>query len=812
MKRNAVLAGICAGLIFCALPAQETAAPDANRTEAARFFEEYRVKLKAVAHCQNRRDSGWDALDPLIDSACALDPENPRYRREAIMLALSRVHDTRTDWPVRLEIFRKFIEQADGFFRKYPDYRQPSLFSDFPICSFYNLPVSRATEEERRQLSELFDRIRVYLLREIQEGDFIRTNLDLSDGVGSEKELFAYDELIRNSSHYEDYYDMVKLIRDTYRRELEFYRALRDFLRKHPEARKKKLHISDIFLGFRTDDDGFRRPEAIEELKKIFSDFSEMTELVREIDYPAATQLYDQWISFGELLKSDCSYNALKQIMFRHYDRLGKLFPDPMIQYPLGNTIDAFQYWTQDRYLYEKMQLIRREYRVAHSEQDCCERLLNDLSQQTGTGDFERIARFAPELRKSVLKVICSNALHHGFDSMAIQLCREESSLPGSERNVLSMTGLNGLDASGGVNARPRGTELLLKKQALLGVLNRAFLIRRIPFSGGICIDAVSLEGVIYLFFDDGRQLLHMERFNPKTMSSERLAGSELSVRDFSAGSSRQDRPLSFSASNGRLIVGGRDAVALYDLEPRRWTMIGDLPGDGVISAAVVDGRCYCLQGGGTRPGGGSELLSMCSFELDGSNRKLHFSARRADKVTPLDSLPKGKGTSLIVLPDGKLMFGTVFFGKTATLWSFDPNTERFEPLYSFENTCDMLLRDQGDFVLGTCSGFGERFFKFDKKSGKIAWFLAQSKHDAKWAKANGVRQINGWQELKPPLLLDGDFLISAGSWNCPLVLDLKHPEASPLLLVPGGVGVFRLEDGSWIFIGQKQLSVVKLK
>ncbi|OQA75449.1 MAG: hypothetical protein BWY31_04686 [Lentisphaerae bacterium ADurb.Bin242] len=747
-----------------------------------------------------------------MDSACALDPENPRYRREAILLALSRVHDPQTDWPARLEIFRNFIEQADEFYRKYPDYRQPFLFSHFPIGSFYNLPVSRATEEERRQLSELFDRIRVYLLREIQEGDFTRKYLDLSDGVGSEKELFAYDELIRNSSSYERYYDMVKLIRDTYQRELEFYRALRDFLRKHPEARKKKLHISDIFLEFRTDDDGFRRTEAIEELKKIFSDFSEMTALIREIDYPAATQLYDQWIAFGDLMKSDCSYEALKQIMFRHYDRLGELFPDPMIQYPLGNTISAFHYWTQDRYLYEKMQLIRREYRVSHSDQDCCERLLRDLSLQTSTGNFERIARFAPELRKSVLKVICSNELHHGFDSMAMQLFREEPSLPGSEKNVLSMMGLNGLEASGGVNVRPQGPEALLKKKKLLGDLNRAFRIHQIPFLGGMCMDAVNLDGVIYLFLDGGRQLLHIERFDPKTMTSERLAGSELSVRDFSAGSSRLDRPLSFSALNGFLMVGGRDAVALYNLKTRQWTQIGDLPGNYVVSAAIVNGRCYCLQGGGTRPGGGKELLSMCSLELDGSNRKLHFSALRADKVTPLDSLPKGMVTDLIVLPDGKLMFGTVIFGKTATLWSFDPRTERFESLHSFENTCDMLLRDQGDFVLGTCSGFGERFFKFDKESGKIAWFLTQSKHDAKWAKANGVRQINGWQELKPPLLLDGDYLISAASWSCPLVLDLKNPEESPLLLVPGGVGIFRLEDGSWVFVGQKQLSVVKLK
>ena len=202
------------------------------------------------------------------------------------------------------------------FYRKYPDYRQPFLFSNFPIYSFTNLPVSRATEEERRQLSELFDRIRGFGDREGRGVDFVRRYLDLSDGVGSETELYAYEELIRYGSDYWDYYDMVKLIRDTYRRELEFYRAMRDFLRKHPEARQKKLHISVVFLSFQSiDNDGFLRAEAIEELKKIFSDFSEMTALIREIDYPAVTQLYDQWIAFGELLNSDRSNAALKEIM-----------------------------------------------------------------------------------------------------------------------------------------------------------------------------------------------------------------------------------------------------------------------------------------------------------------------------------------------------------------------------------------------------------------------------------------------------------------------------------------------------------------
>ena len=89
MKQLAVILSLLGALM---LAAQEAKTPDANRTEAARFFEEYRGKLKAVARCQNRRGPEYDALEPLINSACALDPENPHYRREAILLALSRVH------------------------------------------------------------------------------------------------------------------------------------------------------------------------------------------------------------------------------------------------------------------------------------------------------------------------------------------------------------------------------------------------------------------------------------------------------------------------------------------------------------------------------------------------------------------------------------------------------------------------------------------------------------------------------------------------------------------------------------------------
>ena len=74
------------------------------------------------------------------------------------------------------------------------------------------------------------------------------------------------------------------------------------------------------------------------------------------------------------------------------------------------------------------------------------------------------------------------------FADVSMQLFREEPSLPGSEKNALSMMGLNGLEASGGVNARPQGPEALLKKKKLLGDLNRAFVIRQIPFSGGMCM------------------------------------------------------------------------------------------------------------------------------------------------------------------------------------------------------------------------------------------------------------------------------------------------------------------------------------
>ena len=159
MKHLFVILSLLGALTLAA--AEETKTPDANRTEAARFFEEYQTKLKEVASFCNRRGPEWDVLDPLLDSACALDPENPRYRREAIVFALSRVHDTRIDWSARLETFRKFIEQADEFFRKYPDFRRPFFSYSFPVHCFEILPVSGATEEERRELSTLFDRIRV---------------------------------------------------------------------------------------------------------------------------------------------------------------------------------------------------------------------------------------------------------------------------------------------------------------------------------------------------------------------------------------------------------------------------------------------------------------------------------------------------------------------------------------------------------------------------------------------------------------------------------------------------------------------------
>jgi len=778
MKRRAVLAGLCVGLIFAALPAKEAKTPEPRQAEAARFFEEYGAKLKEAARYSNSRGPEWDALKPLLDAACALDPENPRYRREAIMLELSRVHDSRIDWRGRLDALNRFLEQAEAFYKKYPDFRQPFFSHSFPVDSFNNLPVSRATEAEREELSALFDRIRVLRNREEREADFYRGKLDLSDGIGSAQELYVYREWIRCGNYYSSYYDTEKMVRETYRKELEFYRAMRDFLRKHPEERGKKLEISSTFLFFMgVDRDEFRREETIAGMKKIFADFGEMGELVREIDYRPLTVVYDGWLAFGEFLDSDRSDAALKQTMFRYYERIDALPPGPKLNTP--GVEFALGYLTQNYMMFPRLQRLQAEYLAEKAGKDTFEQFRNDLCRGNGAGDAERLGRFVPELRKSALAAICDNALHNAFSRIGMQLA---SIQPSPE------------------------------KKKLLDELNAAFAIRQLPFETSTCLNAVESEGVIYLLFCDGRRRLHVAEFDPREMSLTPLPDPGLEALKLQPRLYGQGCSISFSASGGRLILGGRDAVALYDLKTREWTLVEDLPGNDVVSAVIVGGRCYCLMGGRAALGVSPELLSLCSFDLDGTGRKLHFSARRADKETPLDSLPKGRVTGLIALPDGRLMFGTVFFGQTATLWGFDPKTEIFEKLKLFENTCDMGLRDHGDFVLGNWFGFGERFFTIDKRTGKVTDFLTQSKHDAKWADANGVRQLKGMWELKEPFLLSGDYLLSAAGSDCPLVLDLKHPEASPLLLVPCGVNVFRLKDGSWIFVGQKQLSSVRLR
>lgn len=202
----------------------------------------------------------------------------------------------------------------------------------------------------------------------------------------------------------------------------------------------------------------------------------------------------------------------------------------------------------------------------------------------------------------------------------------------------------------------------------------------------------------------------------------------------------------------------------------------------------------------------------MSSFALDGSKRKLHFSNRRADKLTPLDSLPQGKLSDLIELPNGKLIFAVVFSNAPALLYCFDPATESFEKLREFENTSSLSLCDQGDFILGNCFGFGERLFTLDKETLKLEYLLSQSKRDSRWPKANRVKHLKGMWELQAPFLLADGFLISAFSWRCPLVLNLEKPEDSPLLMVPAGVNLFRLKEKTYLFVGRDQLSIAELK
>lgn len=248
-------------------------------------------------------------------------------------------------------------------------------------------------------------------------------------------------------------------------------------------------------------------------------------------------------------------------------------------------------------------------------------------------------------------------------------------------------------------------------------------------------------------------------------------------------------------------------------LPQKKWTLVEDLPGFDVISAIISRERCYVLLGGGLRFSRKKAMLSMSSFALDGSGRKLHFSNRRVDKLNQLDPLPRGNLSDLIKMPDGRILFSISFFETPAFLYCFDPTTERFEKIREFKDTCGLVLRDQGNFILGSYHVLGERFFKLDKATLTLEYLLSQSKRDSRWAKANQVKHIKGESELRAPFLLADGFLISASLGSgCPLVLNLEKPEDSPLLMVPAGVNLFRLREKTYLFVGRDQLSIAELK
>ncbi|MDD2478363.1 MAG: hypothetical protein PHS31_00560 [Victivallaceae bacterium] len=773
-------------ILFCVLSAM--CALGDNVAEAKRFFDEYEAlsKTKGVFSIQSIRKNDWRNVKTPLETAAALDPENLCYRRELIVFELTRVHDHRVNWRGKLDVFHGFLKGIKEFYKKYPAYSHSGepIFANVrksSIISLSFMPVERASDFERAELSRIFTELRKLHDHERRQADFYR-ELDLSNGINSVRELSIYRAWISDGLRFFWYYDTAEMMSNTYRQGLEFYRAMRDFLDKHPEARRQKLEIFNLMpYDLHEDRDRWHYTETVAEFKKIFTDFDEITRLVKEIDYEPLTVRYYNWIAVGEFINSDHSEKALKNAVFRFYDNLEKYTSSKNgdLSCFLSVAIYIIPKYGDRRTPYTVLRNIRGEYELMKANKDTFELYLADIKRGVRVIDFERLKYFVSELSSSALVAICDNTVHSYFNQIFFQLRNSNSSSEGRK---------------------------------LLDDLNSAWNIRELPFTNRICYAATELDGEYFLLLSDSSGMLQLTKINVEKMVLEDLPAPGIKVRKFQPNLPGSGGTISMSAFGGYLIFGGRNSVLLYNITTQKWNHVEELPGHDVASATIIHDRCYVLLGGRTQAIGSNEILSMSSFALDGSKRRLHFSSRRIDKLNQLDSLPQGKFSDLIELPDGKLLFAVSVRDMPTRVYSFEPQTERFEEIREFRDINIFSLRDQGDFILGNCRRFGERFFKIDKATLEIEYFLTQHKGDTRWAKGNKVKQIKGEWELKAPFLLADGFLLSASSWSCPLVLNLEKPKDSPLLMVPAGINLFRLKEKTYLFISQKQISITELK
>ena len=731
--------------------------------EAARFFAEYQFFSRLGDYAAARRK---------LDAAIALEPKKLEYR--LAMLDLNRLRPSRYSFHKLVDTLVLNLQLANEIKCTFPN-SEPYCDDIEILYDLYNR-LREATPDEMAVLSQWGDEYRPHLKSELRQRFY---KFDLTDGINSYAELWAYRYFCRQCSRYFLYFDNKKWCDNLYKTALENMQFSRDFFLKHPELCTR------------------------DNIRDEVSDWMDEFQLTLGMVYGNSKGCIDIKTPAEQLLLNSKEYVDLALRHPRHDTRIKALEVELWLK-----TIES------------------------HYDEAALKRNVLEYCRQAAAIDADALANspeYSPQLPSLIPDFDKSK-----LDNFILQLKRDFISNNLNTKKVPMETLFANVNQSKSLQERARkvlelAPELLqyktliwdtpmvrdffylsigeplyrqntLESKAALAVMNHDITINTLfsfPDNNNgqerIIRNALFNKDYIYLLFNNCES-------NRKTWSIARLAIntgkitmliSQIVDAEFTFGKRLQP----FSISEKTAIAAGDNCILVFHLDSGHVKVIEDLPGKKVMAVTILGNRIYAFTGEEEKVGGTEAhetILFSCDF--NGKDRRIHISTSRENKKNMFDREKPFKVYNMVADECKKrLLFVVCANDREDGLWEFIPATEAGSLLVSEPgNLIEPYITVVDNMLF--FSFFFDNHYSYDILKDNIDLVFSISNPVAKYYLKckSGVGSRRGAMGYYGPFFTRPGQIWFGGSGEIKL-LTLPDISKSPLILLPDG----RLSPGS---------------
>jgi len=727
----------------------------AGSEEAKRFFAEYQAQTSTAAKKEK------------LDAALALDPTNEYYRYEEVEFYSSFCYSR--NWDTWIANAREQLRLTKKFHADFPNYRNDDwnrklvfafhrVFQRQPFRHLYGR-TNPPTAKQAKEMEELCDELRP-LTR--MEEERIWYSSDLADGISSRKELQNYAAVVYHYSQPEFYGSQERFWQERLKGYSGLLDAMEEFVRKHPEERKKVEEIGtfDWFDDMALPDGDIQTDDAVS-MRCLSREIDPLLGRMEQSTFPGIRSIATRFRLYQALTRAprdrESAFRVLEEFLKKHPD--GDWLD--AAYWPMTNlALSSFSgWWIGTSRLAGRVEEHYRQLRTRSFPET-----IKDLFQKE---DWAGLSARADEMREERKRRIAGLRVENPYVNIAAAFSHSPK-LPDAawkffkqmnadfrieSRSIAELFGSGKPIQATGVCKRGETIFLLLDQE-------RKFFL-------GVC-DISLTRGTLY------------------PLSPEPSAFDGLYPGFFGT---KKPTPWDCNGSLAAIALRNGDLL-LYDLKRKREHIIRDILPAPARGVAIVGNKVYALCG----QEGASQENYLVSCNLSGEDYRIHFSNVRSEKKNELEHAVC-EVNSLFACNNNELIFllGT----QQAKVFRYRIDADRFEVVCDLGKTSnrDRMYRDDNIFYAQN-DGHGFLIQQVDPEKDRAYCILMQND------RYKGIQApfCRSWM-VQGPFARQNNLLFGAGWFTT--VVDLSDPAKSPQLFMPASGFLISGQNGAVIYFSE---------